>query len=140
MWNTEIHSELLENLNYQIKFYGKTITMKSGRNIPRETFSWLNPEEPPRIAKQVFEQPKSAVFVGSTESASMTSIDKKLCCDCCYKTCCCQYLLLSIQLSFNLFSNTIRNVLFNKIRPDNHENSENSRTRFMVSSISATSN
>ncbi len=121
--------------------------MKSGRNLPRTSYSWLNPEGPvsdpkkngsPKIKpKQAFEKPESADLVYTppviatppsitSPAEGTSSIDEKLCCGCCYESCCCcSYLLLNIQLSFNLCCNTIRNVVSKKIKPtcDIQENS-----------------
>ncbi len=144
LWNTYLHEEFVHILDHQIKFYGRTVTMKEGRNLPRKAYSWLNPEEPdkdkpdidqtklilspktikPKKPKQMFQTPKTTprleqIPVPETlpETQSSNS-DEKLCCDCCYRSCCCcTYLISKIQLAFNECFITIRNFFSKKVKP-----------------------
>ena len=106
MWDSSTHKEFIKTFNgtlEKLKFYGKTLIMKSAIRLERTTvIGWENPEAP------VSSQPGKLSPIDEVRTDFKE--EKKSCCHCC-SICCaaCTYMGLAFQLSFNFFCKTLRN-------------------------------
>lgn len=115
MWDSSTHHDFIKVFNgtmEKLKFYGKTLIMKSVRLVDRIAVKgWENPEAP------VTTQPGKLSPIKEVVS---DEVKPGGCCSCCLICCAkCSYLGVAFQMAFSFFTKTVDNYKSEKVGVSN---------------------
>lgn len=112
-------------LNAKLRFYGKTVFMKLGRNRPRSTFTWVSqgPHKPSKSVNFAIPLQSSIIILEpkQNEINNLKEPNESLCCNCCCNCCklscdCCKLFVLLLRITRDFYK-AFKNSISENIQP-----------------------